>query len=238
MLGSKHVSDEALLKANDTIRKMFAYRHDILKAMIADGVRLVVLGRQEKLSDLPEFSGHRAPPADSTCSLACSTTRRKRSCWSFRRRTSWEIRKDPLAGPNQVIRVFAKALYRVTAMRPVDPNWERRGRAVQQYELRVQRLDERFDKRLKELYESAISAGKWKGTTARPRPRRVLGRGRAGLLRRRRPGRRPQRRTAPITTREALKEYDPRALRPRRRDDGLQRARRLASYSQIENKRR
>ena len=48
MLGSKHVSDEALLKANDTIRKMFAYRHDILKAMIADGARLVVLGRKEK----------------------------------------------------------------------------------------------------------------------------------------------------------------------------------------------
>ena len=45
VLGSKHVSDEALLKANDTIRKMFAYRHDILKAMIADGARLVVLGR-------------------------------------------------------------------------------------------------------------------------------------------------------------------------------------------------
>ena len=34
---------------------MFAYRHDILKAMIADGARLVVLGRNEKLSDLPEF---------------------------------------------------------------------------------------------------------------------------------------------------------------------------------------
>ena len=32
--------DEALLKANDTIRKMFAYRHDILKALIADGVKL------------------------------------------------------------------------------------------------------------------------------------------------------------------------------------------------------
>jgi alpha-glucosidase len=36
-------SDTALLKANDSIRKMFAYRHDILKALIADGVKLVVL---------------------------------------------------------------------------------------------------------------------------------------------------------------------------------------------------
>src|SRR5262249_23220899 len=56
VLGSKHVSDEALLRANDVIRKLFAYRHDVLKAMIADGARLVVLGRKEKLSDLPEFA--------------------------------------------------------------------------------------------------------------------------------------------------------------------------------------
>src|SRR5262249_14375312 len=55
VLGSKQVSDEALLKANDTIRTMFAYRHDILKAMIVDGARLVVLGTKERLCDLPEF---------------------------------------------------------------------------------------------------------------------------------------------------------------------------------------
>jgi hypothetical protein len=47
----RQASDEAMLKANDTIRKMFAYRHDILKALIADGVRLVVLGRNESLLD-------------------------------------------------------------------------------------------------------------------------------------------------------------------------------------------
>src|SRR5262245_28777933 len=59
VLGSDRVSPEALLRANDTIRKLFAYRHDILKAMIADGARLVVLGRDEKLSDLPEFKDAR-----------------------------------------------------------------------------------------------------------------------------------------------------------------------------------
>src|SRR5262249_43885479 len=57
VLGSAHVSDEALLRANDTVRKLFTYRHDVLKAMIAAGARLVVLGRGEKLSDLPEFKG-------------------------------------------------------------------------------------------------------------------------------------------------------------------------------------
>src|SRR5262249_33708609 len=55
VLGSKQVSDEALLRANDIIRKMFACRHDLLKAMMADGARLVVLGRREQLSDLPDF---------------------------------------------------------------------------------------------------------------------------------------------------------------------------------------
>src|SRR5215471_6094410 len=51
----RQASDEAMLKANDTIRKMFAYRHDILKAFINDGAKLVVLGRNEHLFDLPEF---------------------------------------------------------------------------------------------------------------------------------------------------------------------------------------
>ena len=51
----RQARDEALLRANDTIRKMFAYRHDILKALINDGVKLVVLGRNEKIADLPEY---------------------------------------------------------------------------------------------------------------------------------------------------------------------------------------
>ena len=55
MIG-RGASDEAMLKANDTIRKMFAYRHDILKALINDGVKLVVLGPDESLADLPEYS--------------------------------------------------------------------------------------------------------------------------------------------------------------------------------------
>ena len=46
-------SDEAMLKANDTIRKMFAYRHDMLKALIADGVKLVVLGREKNCPTCP-----------------------------------------------------------------------------------------------------------------------------------------------------------------------------------------
>ena len=147
----RHASDAALLKANDTIRKMFAYRHDILKALIADGVKLVVLGPNEKLADLPELNNLKSGD------LLARTL-------NYSPETKFlVIGEEDLS---QVIRVFADAAYQVTAKRPVDPNWENRGRAVQQYELRVKRLDTRFDEKLEELFEQATAAGKWRGTAA------------------------------------------------------------------------
>ncbi|MBB6053251.1 hypothetical protein [Armatimonas rosea] len=67
VVGVAKTRDSALLKANDTIRKLFAYRHDILKALIQAGISLAVLPKgytrtapdprqlaisQEQLSDL------------------------------------------------------------------------------------------------------------------------------------------------------------------------------------------
>nr|WP_309689267.1 hypothetical protein [Armatimonas sp.] len=43
VVGLSHTSDKALLKVNDTIRKLFAYRHDILKALINEGYYIAVL---------------------------------------------------------------------------------------------------------------------------------------------------------------------------------------------------
>ena len=47
VLGSDKVSDGALLEANRVIRETFAYRHDVLSAMIDGGVRLVILAEGE-----------------------------------------------------------------------------------------------------------------------------------------------------------------------------------------------
>ena len=158
-------SDEAMLNANDTIRKMFAYRHDILKALIADGVKLVVLGKNESMADLPE----------------CKNLKEKNGVDRRARRLSYTPEcklvvigeeellrpaKNSQPGGSPVIGEFAAALYHVTGTRPVDPNWESRGRDVQQYELRVKRLDIQFDEKLKQLYEAAMSKGLWKGATA------------------------------------------------------------------------
>ena len=160
----RQACDEALLKANDTIRKMFAYRHDILKAFIAEGVKLVVLGPQENLSDLPEYKKMPAESIDHTARFMDYSPEAK--LLVVDQENVLDDLNGPYAAGSQVIRVFARALYHLTGTRPVDPNWDSRGRNVQQYELRVRRMDIRFDEKLKELYDSAMSKGLWKGTAA------------------------------------------------------------------------
>lgn len=156
-------SDEAMLAANHTIRRMFAYRHDVLKALMAEKVRLVVLGRNERLSDLPEYERFKEVKGFDALSRTLDYTPETRLLVVGEENVLADPR-DPNVGDNQVVRVFATAMYRVTSGRAVDPDWEKRGRAVQQYELRVQRLDVRFDEKLKALHERAVADGKWKGT--------------------------------------------------------------------------
>ena len=92
---------------------------------------------------------------------------------------------------------------------PVDPNWESRGRNVQQYELRVRRMDVRFDEKLRELYDSAMSRGLWKGTAAVHNHVEYWAEGvlvyfdAVGAVAA------PNDAEHPIATRESLKQYDP-----------------------------
>jgi hypothetical protein len=204
----REASDEALLLANDTIRKMFAYRHDLLKALIADGVRLVILGRNESLADLPEYA---------------SLTENKRidglaRMLDYRPDTKLLVvgeenvladPADPNVGCNQVIRVFSRAIHQVAGTRPVDPDWENRGRAVQQYELRVERLDIRFDEKLEELYERAMLAGRWQGTAAVHDHVAYWTAGVLAYFDALGQDAAPNDAVHPINTREALERYDP-----------------------------
>ncbi len=201
-------SDAALLKANDTIRKMFAYRHDILKALIADGVRLVVLGRQEKLADLPEYPQLKELKDFDPGARFLDYAPETKLLVVGEENVLAEPGEALVSGCN-LVREFAKALYFVTATRPVDPNWDRRGRDVQQYELRVKRLDIQFDQKLQELHTAAVGAGKWKGTAA------IHGRvdyWAAGVLAyfdATGQDAAPKDAPHPIATREALQAYDP-----------------------------
>jgi hypothetical protein len=116
---------------------------------------------------------------------------------------------SPGVGGSHLIRAMAKAAYHVTATRPVDPNWNDRGRAVQQYELRVERLDERFDNRLGELYDQAIEAGKWRGTTAVHDRVEYWATGVAAYFDAVGQDAAPNDAPHPIATREMLAAYDP-----------------------------
>jgi hypothetical protein len=191
----RRASDDALLKANATVRKMFAYRHDILKALIADGVKLVVLGRGERLADLPELKGR--------------DTDLLTRIYDYTPETKLLVVPEEDAGGSSVVRAFAHALYRVCGARPVDPNWNNRGRNVQQYELRVKRLDITFDERLKTLYDAARSKGLWKGTMAVHDRIDYWTAGVLAYFDATGADAAPNDAPHPIATREALERYDP-----------------------------
>ena len=206
VLGSKHVRDEALLAANDTIRKMFAYRHDILKAMIADGARLIVLGRNEKLSDLPEFRDARMQPGFDDARYLDYTPSLKRMVVA--EEDVLRLPNAPLAGKDAVVSVFARGLYQVAGLRPVLPDFDKQ-RNRQQYELRVKRLDIEFDRRLVKRFDEARASGLWRGTTAARDRGEYWAAGVEAYFDAAGPGQPPHGADRPITTREALKAYDP-----------------------------
>ena len=210
VVGSDRVTDAALLKANDTIRKLFAYRHDILKALMADGVRLVVLGRGEKVSDLPEFRSQQ-DQAGADPARVVDYQADKKLLVVPEENLIGPAADDPLAGESAVVAVMARAVHAVTANRPVDPEFDNR-KQKQQYELRVRRLDVEFDAKLKEAFDAATAKALWKGTAA---ARDRVAYWTAGVLAYFDAGGDPARVPAPndadrpIVTREALKTYDP-----------------------------
>jgi hypothetical protein len=206
VLGSKLVSDEAMLQANDTIRKMFAYRHDILKAMIADGARLVVLARGERLGDLPEFKGSKDAAGFDAVRYVDYAPEVK--LMVVPEENVLGSPDDPFAGECVVVTVMAKGFYRVAGLRPADPEFERR-RQRQQYELRVKRLDVEFDAKVRKAYDGATANGLWMGTPAARDRFEYWAAGVSAYFDAAGAGFPPAGADRPITTREALKGYDP-----------------------------
>jgi hypothetical protein len=200
----RDVSDDALLHANETIRRMFAYRHDILKALIAGGVRLVVLGPREQLADLPEFR-------DASGSLDVAPGSRFLA-YRPESRLLVVAQENVLADPaapgaddNQVIRVFADALYQVAGLRQVIPDY----RGNQQYELRLERMDVRFDEAVMARFAQASKAGKWKGTPASEDKFAYWTAGVLAYFDAAGGTETPADGRSPVRTREQLVEYDP-----------------------------
>ncbi|MGZ8900234.1 MAG: hypothetical protein ACXW3Z_09070, partial [Limisphaerales bacterium] len=219
---ARGASDEALLAANDIVRKMFAYRHDILKAIINHPLKLVILDGGERLADLPEVSALLKSGSDETAGNGEDRASRRvdplARYFTYDSRASILVASQenvlsttgsPLVGGSQVVRVLADAIYQLTATRPVDPGWEQRGRAVQQYELRVQRLDTRFGEQVQETFSSAKNAGLWMGTPAAAGELEYWIIGVLAYFDAEGQTHAPENASRPITTREWLKAHDP-----------------------------
>jgi alpha-glucosidase len=176
ILGSGNVSDEALLEANHVVRHMFAYRHDILMAMIDDGMRLVVVGTKEKLADIPEFKSSGATEDKATRVFSYGPDLK---IIAVSEENLLNGEGDPHAGESVLVRELARALHTVTGLRPVDEELEK---ALEQYKtvtrekrssvrilrskIGVKPIDNRFDTNLKGLHRKASGKGLWKGTVA------------------------------------------------------------------------
>lgn len=160
-------SDESMLIANDIIRKMFAYRHDILKALMAAEIKLVVLGKDESLADLPEFKNNPSLLEQTDLLARYLTYSPEAKLLVVSEENLVATQKPGALEDCHLIQVFADAIYQVAGTRPVDPDWEKRpGNVWQQYELRVQRVDERLKSSLERLFGKLEASGKWQGTQA------------------------------------------------------------------------
>ncbi len=147
-------SDASLLKANHAIRRMFAYRHDILKELINRGARLVVLSAAESMADLPEAQQLVSSGAD-------PTSRRL----DFHPGTGLLVvcedqmlTSPTLGADNPLVAVLARAIYDFVADRPVS-HAVASASEVQQYELRVERIDSSFRQRIDQLFAQSRAAG-------------------------------------------------------------------------------
>jgi hypothetical protein len=219
VVGNK-ASDEAMLKANAIVRKMFAYRHDILKALIADDVKLVVLGPGEKISDLPEYKKLEDKKDIDELARCLDYSPQLKLLGVGQENVLGDI-QQPYVGPCRVISIFAKAIYAVAGTRPVDAGWDSRpGQVWQQYELRLKRVDVGLSQKMQELFDNNVTKkGMWKGTPAMHSPIDYWAEGvlayfdATGQVMPPDPvaGATDVQHNVPhgITTREALKAYDP-----------------------------
>lgn len=164
-VAGRGASDAALLKANDTVRKLFTYRHDILKALIEDGAKLVVLGKGERVGDLPEARLLAGVKGFDPKARVLDYTPEARTLVVPEENVMGDP-AQPVTGDNHVIAVMARAVIAMVAQRPpLEGDGRNRGEQ-QQYEIGVERMDRRFDVALQALLERARTAGRWRGTPA------------------------------------------------------------------------
>lgn len=139
VLASAKVSDAALAEAAAIIRQMLAKRPDILKAMVRNRVRVVVMAPTEMTTDVPEQRNMK--PKEYWDKRARGLGGRLTSCGE---ENLLNLKGDRYPRENILVHEFAHAVHRFG----------------------VGRLDPKFDGKLRGVYTRAVENGKWGDTYA------------------------------------------------------------------------
>ena len=143
VLGSSNVSDYAMLEAAWIVRQMLTNRADILRALATNGARLVVMAHNEYTTDIPEQAN--MTPKVYWDRRARGLGGRIASCAE---ENMLCFPGDPYSTENILVHEFSHVIHGVA----------------------LRALDSTFNRRLREAYQSATNAGKWKGTYAATNP--------------------------------------------------------------------
>jgi hypothetical protein len=163
ILGSNKVSDKAMLEADRVIRNMFRYRHDILKAIINAKVQLAVIAPGRSPKEIPHVKRIRRKWFVNKQ----STPDKQSSLFRFSTAESnlLALAGNPAPGENLLIHDMALLMYYITGLREIDPEYDKR-KHVQQYEKSLERIDCRFDEKVRKLYRKAKKKNLWTATPA------------------------------------------------------------------------
>lgn len=139
VLASAKVSDAALAEAAATIKQMLACRPDVLKAMVKNRVRVVVMAPTEMTTDVPEQRNMK--PKDYWDRRARGLGGRLTSCGE---ENLLNLKGDRYSRENILVHEFAHAVHRFG----------------------VGNLDPKFDGKLRGVYTRAVENGLWEDTYA------------------------------------------------------------------------
>ena len=143
IVSSAAVNDYALLESGYIVNMMLAERPDVRDAMVKGGSRLIVMGREEYSTDIPEYAHFKPKDFWDRRARGFGGSRTDPVC-SCAEENMLAFDGDPYSTENILIHEFAH-------------NIHLRG---------MVNIDKTFDDRLKKAYDAALAKGLWKGTYA------------------------------------------------------------------------
>ncbi|MFO0825124.1 MAG: hypothetical protein U0792_18715 [Gemmataceae bacterium] len=144
VVGSNNVDDGAIVVAADTVSQMLSCRPDLLKVLVAAQVRVAVIGKDEKTTDLPEYA----------------ELRTKADFWNKRSRGLGATAAAPASS------VGEENLLGLAGDRYKGESILVHEFAHTFHTMALNAVDRKFEPRLKEAYTKAMKKGLWEKTYA------------------------------------------------------------------------